>query len=371
LEVDVVRPEDLGAAEIERWHSIQRSDPLLGSPFLSPAFATAVGRVRPATRVAILRERSSVVGFLAFERGRRRRATALAPGLSDVQGVVAPTTAGIDLGAVIRACGLSALRFDHVLAQQAPWMRVAAHRVVAERSPIIDVSDGWAAYERAQRAVSSSVLRSTARKRRKLERDHGPVRLAFDEPDHGLLDQVMRWKSDQYRRTGRRDRFNHASTRRLMHDLLELRDPGFGAPLTVVRAGDAVVAGHFGLRAGRTLAWWFPVYDPRFGNYSPGLLACVELVRAMPAEGLTLLDLGKGDEPYKDRLSNGEIPLLRGFVARDAHTARVEHARHAPQERAVEAVLRSPTLRRIGREALRRAGTMRERAARLGARGRR
>ncbi len=77
-------------------------------------------------------------------------------------------------------------------------------------------------------------------------------------------------------------------------------------------AGDTVVAGHIGLRSTTTLAWWFPVYDPAYAAYSPGLLLCIELARAMAEQGLTVLDLGKGDEPYKERLSNTHIPLLRG-----------------------------------------------------------
>jgi CelD/BcsL family acetyltransferase involved in cellulose biosynthesis len=99
----------------------------------------------------------------------------------------------------------------------------------------------------------------------------------------------------------------------------------------VLRAGDDVVAAHLGLRSAATLAWWFPVYDTRFHRYSPGLILCLEILRAMPSQGLRTLDLGKGDEPYKQRLANAEIPLLTGGISRDPVSARLGAARRWPR----------------------------------------
>jgi CelD/BcsL family acetyltransferase involved in cellulose biosynthesis len=365
VKVEVARPGDLGPPEISRWMEIQAAHPALASPFLSPHFAMVVGRARPGARVAIASDSTGIIGFLPYERRRLGFGTALAQGLSDIQAVIAPPTAEIDLGALLRGCGLRVWEFDHLLAHQEGWTSGAAARLAHERSPAIDLSAGWDAYEQARRVVSSSLFQSTARKRRKLERTHGPVRLVFDQADRAALEQVLRWKSEQYRRTGRRDRFADAGTRALIHDLFDLREPSFGAPLTVLFAGDTIVAGHLGLRSATILAWWFPVYDPNFAAFSPGLVTVLDLARAMTAEGLSLFDLGKGDEPYKDRLSNTEIPLLRGSVARDRATAAIDGARRWPQEWATEVVLRSPRMRSWARSALNRVGAVR---TRLGAR---
>ena len=40
----------------------------LANPFLSPEFTIAVGRVRPAARVAVLTEGPDTTGFFPFER---------------------------------------------------------------------------------------------------------------------------------------------------------------------------------------------------------------------------------------------------------------------------------------------------------------
>ena len=365
MHVDVLDPGELGSAEIARWLQVQKSDPELSSPFLAPQFAVAVARARPSTRVAVLSDASGVVGFFPHERRRWSTAAALASGLSDVQALIVTPTAELNLREVLRGCRISVWGFDHLLGHQAGLIGTASARTVPERSPAIDLRGGYEMYEQRQRRLSSSLFQSTARKRRKLERDHGPVRLLLHSAEPSHLAQVLQWKSSQYRRTGRRDRFADPATVSLVHDLFGWQEATFSAPLTVLMAGDTVVAGHLGLRSASTLAWWFPAYAPEFSAYSPGLILTLELARAMPAAGLSLLDLGKGDEPYKDRLQNLRIPLLRGSAATSEAFARLTSARDWPREQATKLVLESPRLRSWAREALNQVGALRERAQRV------
>jgi CelD/BcsL family acetyltransferase involved in cellulose biosynthesis len=345
MKIDVVAPRDLGPGELAAWSRIQEADRDLASPFLSAQFTTACARIRPRTRVAVISAGGGVTGFLPFHAGRAGMGKALGLGFSDVQGLVAPPAAEIDGQALLAACGLRMWEFDHLLAWQQGWWSGAVRTWVAESSPVIDLADGWNAYEQVQREASNSLLQSTARKLRKLEREQGPVSLTFSEPDHALLEQLLTWKSEQYRRTGARDVFAAADMRRLVHDLLDVEEPGFSAPLTVLRAGGQVVAMHLGLRSETTLAWWFPVYAPQFAQYSPGILMCLETLRAMEAQGLRLLDLGKGDEPYKQRLSNAATPLLCGTVSSGRVTAGLDAARRWPRAAVKSFVMERPRVR--------------------------
>jgi CelD/BcsL family acetyltransferase involved in cellulose biosynthesis len=364
LQVEVVRPEELHGPDLARWDRLQTENAELDSPFLSSRFAVAVGAVRSNTRVAVLSDENATVAFFPFEQGRGGRGMALAKGLSDVQGIIAPRTMDLDLAGTMRACGLRRFEFDHFLAAQEGWLTSLPSRFLLETSPALDLRDGFDAYVRQKQTESKSLFQSTARKRRKLEREHGAIRLSFHEPDHRLLDQVLSWKSSQYRRTGRRDRFVDAGNRALVHTLLDVSDATFGAPLTALYAGDVLVAAHLGLRSRRTLAWWFPVYDPAFGAYSPGLILCLDLARAMAAQRLSLMDLGKGDESYKDRLSNTSLHLLNGTVAHSRPEQALHTVRRWPAEQAMSIVLGSPRLRELSRSALARAGGLRERLAR-------
>jgi CelD/BcsL family acetyltransferase involved in cellulose biosynthesis len=350
VRVEVVDPLELAPEDVQDWRRIQAKSGELDSPFLSPHFAIACARVRRRTRVAIFSACDGSTGYFPFEVGRAGRGRAIGQGLSDVQGLVAPMDAHIDMRALLSACRLRSWEFDGVLAWQRPWLSGSAHRSVTEISPVIDVGAGWAAYERTHRQISRSLLKAIARQRRKLEAEHGPLSLVFHEHDHALLEQVLTWKSEQYRRTGWRDLFADGGMRRLVHDLLDVTDHDFGAPLAVLRAGDEVIGAHLGLRSSSTLAWWFPVYAPSFARYSPGLMLCLDLVRAMHQEGLRVLDLGKGDEPYKQRLANSGIPLLRGVASPYRLIPPLDAARRWPKERAVGFVQGSPRLRRWARD---------------------
>src|SRR5829696_4405686 len=299
LHIEVVRPSELGERELGRWQDLQEDHTATDSPFLHPRFAVAVEEVRRSTRVAVLVDEGAINGFFAFERSRWGHAVALGKGLTDVQGLVASSTIDLDMLSLLRACGIRIFEFDHLLASQRSWLVGVPARFSLQTSPAIDLQGGFDQYVGRQQTVSKSLFQSTARKRRKLEREQGPIRLAFHQPDHRLLDQVLSWKSNQYRRTGRRDRFADSGTRALVHRLLELSYTNFGAVLTVLFAGDSLVVAHFGLRSRHTLAWWFPVYNPNFAAYSPGLVMCLDMARVMADEQLRILDLGKGDEDYK------------------------------------------------------------------------
>src|SRR5208282_5762301 len=70
MHVSVVRPADLGVAEIDAWHAMQDQTESLANPFLSPEFTVAVARARPGTAVAVLTDSAGFAGFFPFERRR-------------------------------------------------------------------------------------------------------------------------------------------------------------------------------------------------------------------------------------------------------------------------------------------------------------
>ncbi|BBJ44882.1 hypothetical protein SSPO_076000 [Streptomyces antimycoticus] len=77
-------------------------------------------------------------------------------------------------------------------------------------SPVIDVERGYEAYLARLRDRSPRFTRTTLAKERKLGREVGEVRYVHDERDPAVLRTLIGWKSAQYRRTGRSDRFARA-----------------------------------------------------------------------------------------------------------------------------------------------------------------
>ena len=90
--------------------------------------------------------------------------------------------------------------------------------------------------------------------------------------------------------------------------------PDFAGALSLLYAGDLLVAVHFGMRAGSLLHYWFPAYNPALGKYSPGLILLLKVAEHAQAEGIQTIDLGKGISEYKQRFMNTSCQLASGSV---------------------------------------------------------
>jgi CelD/BcsL family acetyltransferase involved in cellulose biosynthesis len=337
MNITVVRPLDLGDAEIKRWRMLQETDPLLGSPFLAPEFAQAVGRFRDNVRVAVVTDGPDVVAFLPYETSGLGIGHPVGFGLTDLQGIIAPPELELDARALLKACGLSVWDFDHLLAHQAtfrPYHRV--HRV----EPIIDLSAGFDVYMDEARRLAPKTHKTIRYKERKLGREVGEVRYTFASHDPADLRRLMAWKSDQYQRTGRTDRFARPWIVRLVE---HLHETGFGV-LSVLTAGDRPVSAHFGLRSGTVMAGWFPAYDTEFAKYSPGMIGHLRLAEGAAAHGITEIAMGRGGKEFKEWLKSREIPIAEGRVARFRPGAGLHWVRAEPLNKARNAVLDNPKL---------------------------
>ena len=356
MTITVIRPGDLGPAEITAWHEMQAKTPALANPFLSPEFTLAVGRLRPSARVAVLSEGQDITGFFPFERRGLGLGVPISAGLTDCQGLVHLPGAGWDSRALLGACGISAWRFDHLVAGQKPFER---YRAALAPSPVIDLSGGFAAYHAELRRRSPGFVSSQGRKVRKLVREVGAVRLVAASADVGDLRTLMAWKSEQYRRTGRLDRFSQRWIVELLDSLLATRTAALTGVLSVLYAGETPLAAHFGLRAGELMTNWFPAYDPAFGTYSPGLTLTMLMTKELAADGVTLIDFGKGKMHYKETLKTGDLLVAEGTVTRRSPLGAAHWARQAPQAWVIRQIRAHPPLFRAADTVLRRGARVR------------
>ncbi|MEU0115925.1 GNAT family N-acetyltransferase [Streptomyces bobili] len=365
----MLKPEELGEGERERWRALRAASTAARNPFMEPEFTDAVGRVRPRTRVAVVYEGREPVGFLPHERGRLGQGHALAYGVSDAQGAVlgpglgsgpgrgVGSGLGLDADDVLRACSLSSFAFDNLEAEQNLFV---PHAAAEYASYVIDVEKGYETYESVLRAQSPKFLKTTLAKERRLGRQVGDLRFVFDERDPAALRTLMAWKSAQYRRTGRRDRFAQDWITRLV-SLLASRTRGqdCSGTLSVLYAGGRPIAAHFGLRSTSVLACWFPAYDPEFAKYSPGLVLHLRMAEAAAAEGIGLLDLGRGAAEYKDSLKTGEVPVYEGAWTRPGAGAALYWLSREPSRRAHHFVRSRPRLAATAARTLKGVGRLR------------
>ncbi|GAB2813626.1 GNAT family N-acetyltransferase [Actinocorallia aurea] len=320
----------LSAAELDAWHALRAADPACDSPYFHPEFTAAVASSGADVHVALAHAasgnaalRNAALGNAALGKDTAGAVTAVLPvqrtgsvlrpvgwPAADFQG---PVGGPMPPRALLRG-PFRTFEFDHLatgLAEFEPY--IESRRV----SPFLDVTGGLDGY--VGRAAKSGRDRMTQARRdlRRAERDHGPVRFTADDPDKDALDRLIDLKRAQYAATGAKDYFADPGHRELLHTLLATRSPGFAGLLTTLRAGDRLVAAHFGLRAGSVLHWWFPAYDREFARLSPGWMLLREAIAAAPALGVARIDLGRGEDDYKRRAKTGETVVCQGIATRD------------------------------------------------------
>ncbi len=325
----------------------------LASPFLCPEFAIAVGNFRPGARVAVLADGPAIVGFFPFERRRLRIGVPIGAGMTDCQGLIHSPGLEWDVRELLRACNMSVWQFDHLVEGQRPFEPYA---VTVAPSPAIDLTDGFAAYQRKLRIKSSKFCREMARKARKLERDTGEVRFVVDSRDSAGLDALMSWKSDQFRRTGWINIFDRSWIVNLVDCIFNTHNDRFGGVLSLMYAGEILVSAQLDIRFDHLVAGWFMGYDRRFSRQSPGLIHTLRKAEETAPLGVRMIDMGKGAEPYKEELKNHELFVAEGMVARGTPLAVAHRVRSGAVRWARPRIRRHPYLFRVGDQLLRHYG---------------
>lgn len=324
MRICVMRPGELGPGEIASWRSMQCSTPSFANPFLSPDFAIVVEQFRPSTRVAVLSDGQSTVGFFPFEQHRFGVGMPIAAGLTDCQGLVHAPGVQWDARELLQACRLSVWKFDHLVEGQRPFER---YRTTSMPSPVIDLAGGFDSYHEQLCARSPQLCRNVERKARKLAREAGELRFVPDSRDESAFRTLIGWKSVQYRRTAQVDIFARPWIAGLTEALFGAHSSYFSGLLSVLYVDDVPVGAHFGLRCAHTLAHWFPAYDTNFSKYSPGLILHLRMAEFTPSVGVRVIDMGTGVQRYKEELKSRDIFVGEGIVAGRSLLAAAHQAR--------------------------------------------
>lgn len=347
MRVVLVRPSELGPADIAAWQSMQRLTPALANPFLSPEFTLAVGQFRPEAQVAVLYDGQSIAGFFPFERRRLDAGVPICgwPGTPG-QGLVHAPGVEWDPRELLRRCRLSVWQFDHLVAGQQPF---APFQETVDPSPVMDLSDGFAAYYESVRKTSRRLCQAVSKQSRNLTRDVGELHFVTASDDTGVMRTFMAWKSEQYRRIGAVDHFARPWFVDLLDFLQTLRSSHVNGLLTVLYAGDQPVAAQFGLCSADVFVGWFTAYDPQFSKYSPGQIQLMRMAEELAATGIRTIDLGKGAAAFKERFKSRDTFVAEGIVTTRSVLSTAHRARSVSTRWAVRTVHQHPRLSRATR----------------------
>jgi CelD/BcsL family acetyltransferase involved in cellulose biosynthesis len=306
------RIAELTPADWAAWLEIQQGSDVYESPYFRPEFAQAVAAVRDDVEVAVINEAGQTVGFFPFQRGKLGLGKPVGGKLSDYHGPILRRNTSLDPRRLLAACRLASWDFDH--------LRVAggcfdALVTIRDQSPQMNVAAGFDEYVRGRRETGSDTIHRQGQKTRKMAREVGPLRFEFDADDELAFDLLCQWKTAQLVRTGLTDVFSFAWARALLAALREHRGVEFGAPLSVLRAGDQVAAVCLSLRSRGVLHSWFTSYNPQLQTYSPGLSLFIRLAEEAQSLGVQKIDLGRGQERYKWSLANSSVEVCEGSLS--------------------------------------------------------
>jgi CelD/BcsL family acetyltransferase involved in cellulose biosynthesis len=308
MKVTLVPGQEFSDDLVRVWMGLQQANPDLVSPYFHHEFTNVIAMVQNNVEVAVIESDGKIAAFFPFQRERRGIGGPVGGIISDYHGLICAQDFRFSPSELLKQSHLIAWKFDHLVTSQlsfAPFQRLV------EPSPQINISDGYNAYVRERRLEGFQQLK---KKIRRIEEKIGPLRFVADSVDVAALEIVLAWKSLQYRETGNPDLFAPGWIREAMQRIFTTHADGCSGVLSLLYAGDRVVAGHFGMRSRRMWHYWFPSYDPEAVEYSPGLILLLKMAEHAPKIGVPVIDLGKGLSPYKERLMNSSFPLASGSV---------------------------------------------------------
>jgi len=314
LGCDVMRPSELGCAELTVWRELLAAEPSLQRAFFSPSFALACERAHGRAYVAILHEGGRISGFLPFQfkdawHERIALAERIGGSLSDAAGLIARS--GLTIGAdhLMRLCRIAVLSITHLMEGQeqfgldAEWTQVGY---------VSDIRAGGDAFLDGLLQRDRGLVRDTERCLRRAEQKYGPLRLVRPQPvPPDMIASVISAKRRQYERTKVPDPFVRSGPMRLIETLNEAPVPDCRLVLSRLEAGESVLAEHLGIQYNDVLSYWFPVYDPEARSVSPGRLVLWYIIQHASEDGIGLIDYGEGDAQYKRQFGTGTIRFGR------------------------------------------------------------
>jgi CelD/BcsL family acetyltransferase involved in cellulose biosynthesis len=311
MKVTVIPGDELSDDLIRIWLQLQEGNHNLASPYFHPEFTKTIANVRDDVEVAVIESAGGIDAFFPFQREHGMISRPVGGIISDYHGAISEQDFRFSPRELLKQSGLAAWEFDHLPATQLSFV---PFHWSTEASPQIDISRGYNDYVQQRRRAGSEQIKKIYNLRRRLEREIGPLSFVADSTDGAALAKVLAWKSAQYHQSGKRDLFALGWIREAIQRIFAMHTDGCSGVLSLLYAGDRLVAGHFGMRSRRMWHYWFPSYDPEVAKYSPGLILLLKMTEGAPEIGIPIIDLGKGMSLYKERLMNSYSLLASGRI---------------------------------------------------------
>lgn len=259
--------------------------------FGSDEFLETLGEVRfPGRPTSVMHAEVETEGFRLLGVGRGSRPVKDAPFL-DFHSPLTPTKSP---SKTVRIGWLPSV--ERGVLDRRRWQeeRASSHLAAA---PMVDwtIFSEEAEFIRHVKTSRKNLFQDSRRRMRRLEQDHGPVKMEFAADPGGLLESCIQWKSRQYIASGLPDLFSSEKNVSLFRRLAE-------KGVLVVSAlfsGERLAAVHMGVVHDGRFLYWVPAYDPGLAGYAPGRLLLHFMLDESMKRRHKSFEFLLGDEDYK------------------------------------------------------------------------
>lgn len=153
----------------------------------------------------------------------------------------------------------------------------------------------------------------------------------------------------RFRTSGRVSPFELSARRDFQVSVAEQISPQHHIRIFELCVGGVAIAWGLVLLFERNWLWYMPTFEMKYARFSPGIVLLDLVVLEAVREGARVVDLGIGDEPYKQRFANAE-----NFVTGAVVTSSLSRYLQVKwKTAAIEMLARCPALDRAARNLLR------------------
>ena len=316
---EVLPISSLTAEDIATWEGLQSAEPEFANPLFGPHFSRAVAAVREDVRVAVYRREGAAVGFLPFHQRPGGLARPIGAPFSDYQGLVSKADIGITGAQALALAGIRAFRANGLVD---PFGLFDSDGLDEIEAFAIELTGPAEDYLEALRAGNPKRFKNLRRLQHGLEREIGEIRFVANDRSAQAFETVMRWKREQFQRTGLQDVLRPDWVAKLMRNLFDLTEGPMTGHLCSLYVGDQLLGAHFGVKQGGVFHPWIASTNPELSAHTPGQIFDLNAIRAKPEDGLTRYDLASGHDHYK-RPFGPVISIVRsGVLTSGSHAGR-------------------------------------------------
>lgn len=311
--------ENLPTEERNHWITIhQNSIGLLGSPFLSYCFASAVNLSGGQCFVDVFYGSDGMpIAYFPYQFSSRLNrflglAERIGGNLCDISAPLSSTLSTSKFKIILENSAVNGFHVSHAPTELIEELPISNERL--EIGLAAQIENTGLEYWNSKMLKNRSYSQDLNRCERRLADFAKDLKFEISSSQtEELLDLLIELKRKQFRRTNVPDAFNQSWKIKLLKILAKSVSESCIGVFSWIYEKRSPIALHFGLKSKTVFSYWLPTYAAEYSRFSPGKILLKNILTSIPARSTKYFDFGLGDSSYKRQVANFEYTMSRGY----------------------------------------------------------